>query len=95
MACFWVRIGQIKLPTEDLEGNWIIEFEVTRNFAIYVHAVELIIATFTTIGYGSLYAINSFEKSMMLLLIPFSLILFSLIQSQLSSYELHKTPNDA
>lgn len=48
-----------------------------------MHSFEFITATFTTIGYGSLYAVNEYEKGSMCVLIVISLIMFSLIMKQI------------
>jgi len=57
LACFWVWVGHY------FEGKsfttWILFFELEnlKNREIYVNALELMTCTFTTIGYGSTYAV--------------------------------------
>ena len=85
LACLWIRIGVGVLRPFGNHTSWVEEFgfEPHQKFKIYVHAFEFITATFTTIGYGSLYAVGGYEKSSMCVLIVISLIMFSLIMKQI------------
>lgn len=79
LACFWLGLGLQQ--TQVNEDGWIDVFDLRglENEQLYVWSVEFITATFTTIGYGSLFAVSETEKSIMPLLMVLSLILFSLI----------------
>jgi hypothetical protein len=82
LACLWIRIGFV---SDGDEKSWIEELGLhdANHDVIYVNSFYYIVSTFTTIGYGDLYAFNEIEKSAMIFLIVISLILFSLIQQML------------
>ena len=60
LACIWIYIG-LHNNWSSKVNCWIDEFGIDRSkkWDIYVNSFELITATFTTIGYGSVYAVNA------------------------------------
>ena len=81
LSCLWIRIGFLSG-----EGNtWIDEFGLhdADHMVIYVNSFYYITATFSTIGYGDIYAWDQVEKGSMIFLIVISLILYSLIQQMI------------
>lgn len=83
LACLWLGIGLYQN-----DKGWIYEFDLQdqNNLENYVCSFEFITATFTTIGYGSLYAVSELEMSTMPFLIVLSLILFSLIMQNIKKF---------
>lgn len=77
-ACLWILLDS---TTEESSDGWLTKFELTdkSHFHIYVHAFELITATFTTMGYGNVYPSSLQEKGCMILVIVIGLVVFALI----------------
>ena len=76
-ACFWIWSGAKTVGT----GGWKTEFELEDETPMvkYINCIEFITATFTTIGYGNMYALTPFEKCVMMVMIMFGLIVFALV----------------
>lgn len=82
LSCLWIRIGFLE---QWHKNTWVDEFGLhdEDQMVIYVNSFYYITATFSTIGYGDIYAWNQIEKSSMIFLIVISLILYSLIQQMI------------
>ena len=88
LACSWVWLAyENRQSTAWISTNWIEEFGFERydNTDLYITAVYFTVSTITTVGYGDIYATESYERLLGILTMLIGVIAFSFSTGSLSS----------
>ena len=86
LACAWVWLAyENEMDTN--EPNWIMMhgFSAYDNYDLYVTAVYFTVTTITTVGYGDIYAVETYERLLGILTMVIGVIAFSFSTGSLSS----------
>ena len=83
LSCIFIYLSQLEHP------NWIYvnNFEIDKDkFDIYISSFYYIFTTISTVGYGDIISISSYERLFNLILLVVGIIIYSFFVSALSNY---------
>jgi len=83
-ACAWIYIGRLNSTSEK---NWLVAFDYvdSDNWTLWVAAIYYNVATFTTVGYGDIYAQNELERIVSCIIKVWSVISFAIVSGALTT----------
>lgn len=81
-ACMWIIIARIN----ESESNWLLNFGFVDHTdgELWIIACYFSVTTITTVGFGDIYATNSLEKIMGIILKIFGVFMFSITSGTLT-----------
>jgi len=84
VACLWVASSSLEIKSH---LTWIQSIQSTdeKNYSVYVSAMYWAIVTCTTVGYGDIVPINTYEKTLSILILILGVAFFSFILSDLAT----------
>lgn len=84
LTCCYIAIGNLELKTDPETISWIERFGLSgsSNQDVYWTGWYFTTTTITTIGYGDIYGVTSYEKTYLIVLLFAGILVFTVIQQR-------------